>query len=176
MTERVPEWVVGAWERTSLVIEGAPAADIGRAVWIQAERSYVDVRAPGSAASGTAFAGSGNWRGGVFTWHHDIDLHPEPGRLDRGTLRLDGEDLVEAGDDLDGLGPYVERWRRLPASEGPGETVTADGGLAVRVGAHYAFVHDDRDRDGEFSARYRRRTGHAWIDEIAIGARDWQPF
>jgi hypothetical protein len=173
---RVPDWVVGAWERTSLVLAGEPVAGIGRAVWIQTERSYVDVRAPGSVASGTAFAGPGAWHAGIFTWHHEIDLYPGGGPTDCGTLELDGDDLVECGDDLEGHGPYVERWHRIPGSGGRAETITAIGGLAVLAGDHYAFARDERDRGGQFAARYRRRARDAWVDEIAIGAPDWQPF
>jgi hypothetical protein len=174
--DRIPEWIVGAWERAALVIAGEPVSEIGRAVWIQTEHAYVDLRAPGQVASGTSFAGHGTWDGRVFTWHHEIDMHPRSGAVDRGALERDGDDLVEAGEDLDGSGPYVECWRPLSDPHDRTETVVTPGGLAVRVGAHAAFARDDRDLGGEFSARYRRHVSATWRDEIVIGEPDWQPF
>ena len=61
-------------------------AGIGRALWIEAGGTYVDVRAPGTVASGTSFGGRSTWRAPTFTWHHDLDLHPRPGSVDRGEL------------------------------------------------------------------------------------------
>jgi hypothetical protein len=175
-TDGVPHWIVGAWERTSLEIAGAVVAGIGRAVWIQADEYYVDLRAPGVIASGTSFAGPGAFDGRLFTWRHDIDMRPRSGALDRGSLEPDGDALIERGDDLDGAGPYVERWKRLSGSAGDTETIFTPGGIGVRAGAHGAFALDLRDHGGGFAARYRRRVAGDWVDEMVIGDADWQPF
>ena len=63
----VPSEFVGAWEREGLDVGGAVVHGVGRALWIESGGTYVDVRAPGTVASGTSFGGRSTWHQPVFT-------------------------------------------------------------------------------------------------------------
>jgi len=137
----VPARFVGAWQRERLEVAGRAVAGIGRALWIEGGGTYVDVRAQGELASNTSFGGRSAWRAPRFTWHHDIDLDPEPGAVDRATLAQDGDDLVERGVGLTGEGvPYLERWHRLPTTTAATAIAEHTYGLAVRVGDYAGAV------------------------------------
>jgi hypothetical protein len=165
----VPRRFVGAWERERLDIDGARVSGIGRAVWIQSGAAYVDVRAPGTAASGTSFGGRGSWRAPVFTWHHDFDLHPREGSVDRGELTVLGDRIIERGVGLDGgTATYAEEWRRRPTTQAEVAIARHDTGLAVLVGDHAAWVFAPADDAG--SARAWEYTNDKWIATITIGS------
>jgi len=167
----VPDWLVGPWERVALARDGEPVAGPGRTVWLEAGVAYVDVRGPGDDAPATGFAGRCEWRDARCRWIHDLDLDVDGARrLDAGELVRAGDELLERGEDLDGVpGPYEERWRRLPGPPSPVAVLRAEGGLAVRVGDHAAAVLDDRPLGGGIVARYQRRVGERWVDEIVVG-------
>jgi hypothetical protein len=165
----VPRRFVGAWERERLDIDGARVSGIGRAVWIQSGAAYVDVRAPGTAASGTSFGGRGSWRAPVLTWHHDFDLHPREGSVDRGELTVLGDRIIERGVGLDGgTATYAEEWRRRPTTQAEVAIARHDTGLAVLVGDHAAWVFAPADDAG--SARAWEYTNDKWIATITIGS------
>jgi hypothetical protein len=161
--------VVGAWERTALVLDGVPAREIDRAVWVEAGGAFVDVRAVGRDG-GTCFAGRSLWASPRFTWAHDIDLTVATEVPDTAVLTVAGDELVERGEHLAGQGgPYEERWGRLSAPGEPVAVLDAPGGLAVRVGVHAAAVWDRRaDGDG-FVAQYQCRRGTGWVEELSVG-------
>ena len=111
----LPERFVGAWERTGVVVDGAPVPDAGRVVWVEAGTAYVDVRGPGAFASDTTFAGVTTWDEPHLTWAHTIDAELDGG-VDVGLISYDGEDMIEEGEYEDGrVIRYAERWTRLPA-------------------------------------------------------------
>ena len=166
----VPRRFVGAWERDSLTIDRQPVPDIGRAVWIEAGGTYVDVRAAGSVASGTSFGGRSAWRSPMFTWHHDLDLHPRPGDTDRGELTLAAGWIVERGIGIDGgNAPYEERWRRLPTTATHTAVVTHEHGLAVRTGDHAALLLAPPELAAACARLWEYENGR-WIETITLGA------
>jgi hypothetical protein len=167
----VPRRFVGAWEREGLDIDGAPVPGIGRALWIEGGGTYVDVRAPGRVASGTSFGGRSAWRAPTFTWHHDLDLHPRPGRADRGELTLLDDHIIERGTGIDGgTAAYEERWRRLPTGSALAlaAIATHDSGLAVRVGDHAALVYAPPGTRDAAARAWQRANGH-WACVITLG-------
>ncbi len=166
----VPRRFVGAWEREALEVGGAPVAGIGRALWIEGGGTYVDVRAPGSVASGTSFGGRSTWRAPVFTWHHDLDLHPRPGTADRGELILRDDLIIERGSGIDGgTAEYEERWRRRPAANVLAAIATHATGLAVRVGDHAALVFAPPAPRAPGARAWQCRNGD-WKCVITLGA------
>jgi hypothetical protein len=166
----VPRRFVGAWEREELRVDRRPVPDIGRAVWIEAGGTYVDVRAPGDVASGTSFGGRSTWRSPVFTWHHDLDLHPSPGPVDRGELSGSADRIIERGTGLGGgNAPYEEHWRRLPSASAVIAVVSHEHGLGVRAGDHAALVLAT-PRPSTACARVWHCTNGRWVETITLGA------
>ena len=167
----VPRRFVGAWEREGLEIDGAAVTGAGRALWLEAGGLYVDVRAPGTVASGTSFGGRSTWRTPRFTWHHDHDLDPRPGHVDRGELTFEGDRIVERGVGIDGgTGTYEERWQRVsPAGLAPALARHADG-LGVRVGDYAGLVLAGA-ADASIGARLWQCVRGRWVEVVSLGAR-----
>lgn len=164
----VPQRFVGAWEREHLEIDGREALGIGRALWIESGGTYVDVRAPGTIASGTSFGGRSAWRPPHLTWHHDLDAHPVPGAVDRGELTLADDRIIERGTGIDGgTAAYEERWRRLPTTTLGVTIATHEHGIAVRVGDYAGLLLALPDHSP--SARAWRLSGGRWLDLISFG-------
>jgi hypothetical protein len=165
----LPERFVGAWERTGVIVDGAPVLDAGRVVWVEAGSAYVDVRGPGAFASNTTFAGVTTWDEPYLTWAHTIDAGLDAA-IDVGLISYDGDDMIEEGEYEDGrVIRYAERWTPLPAGSGPVLAAVTDGGIAVRVGDHASVVVDGRATGGGVAARYDRWDGRAWRHEIEFG-------
>jgi len=171
----VPRRFVGAWEREKLDIGGHAVPGIGRAVWIESGGTYVDVRAPGTVASDTGFAGRSRWRAPNFTWHHDLDLTPAPGNVDRAQLTVLDDRIIERGAGLDGNPQsYEEHWRCLPNTHDTIAIATHEHGLAVRIGDHAAVVvAAHRDRPG--CARCWHCVAGSWLETITLGSPDAAP-
>jgi hypothetical protein len=170
----VPRRFVGAWEREHLSIGGQDAAGIGRALWIETGGTYVDIRAPGSVASGTSFGGRSAWESPVFVWHHDVDTHPRPGSVDRGDLSVLDDCIVERGIGIDGgTAPYEERWRRLPTTNLDTAIAMHKHGVAARVGNHAAFVL--ALPAGTTCARAWQYDNGRWIALISLGSPGEHP-
>jgi hypothetical protein len=167
---------VGVWERELLEIDGDVVTGIGRALWIESGGTYVDVRGEGSVASGTSFGGRSAWRSPAFTWHHDLDLHPRPGSIDRGALTFATPDrIVERGTGIAGLAaPYVEHWRRLAGPHVETAIATHEHGLAVRVG-DYAGVIVRAHPGGAAWARAWQQDDGRWFEVIALAAGEDLP-
>jgi hypothetical protein len=169
----VPRRFIGAWAREHLEVDGRVVTGTGPAVWVEAGGTYVDVRGPGTIASDTSFGGRSTWRSPMFTWHHDVDLHPVPASLDRGELVVEGDRIVETGVGLTGDGAsYEEHWHRLPTNSGVVIAVAHHAhGRAVRVGDFAAVVCAE-----PASARLWRRTDDSWSEWIALGASTALPI
>lgn len=120
----------GAWSRTLLVSADGSRDTTTHVTWVQAGTSYVDVRQGSGLPAGVplasldraqllllagqeAFAGTTSFAGDTCTWTRDVDLSPRQGSADIGTLRMEGEVMVE-----DGVGdPYVEHWVRVAPAD-----------------------------------------------------------
>jgi len=166
----VPRRFVGAWEREALAIDGVAVPGIGRALWIEGGGIYVDVRAPGAVASGTAFGGRSSWRAPRFTWHHDLDLHPRPGHADRGDLTYEADLIIERGTGIDGgTDAYEERWRRLPMTDAVIAIAAHERGLAVRAGNHAGLILEEGFARAACARAWQHVDGR-WVEAIALGA------
>jgi hypothetical protein len=163
MTAPVPDGLVGAWTRESIAVGSAPPAEPQRVRYLQAGRSYADLRLDrdGDGGAGAAcFAGTTSWdpARSLARWHHALDLAPT-GDADEGVLEWlpDGR-MRERGTFTgpDGPVPYEEVWRPLPAGEGWTAALRSDEPPArvVQVGGHRIVVVDGRATGGGFAARY----------------------
>lgn len=152
--------VAGAWQRTLLVRADGSRDARTRVDWLQADSLYVDLRRPASGRSKRAplgeldrhdllamsdqegFAGQLREDAGGFEWQREVDLQPDNGRTDAGSLTWDGAVLTEHGRDE----PYVEHWHRRPGLRRPCAGLrlshTGDGrpAVLVRVGAHVGWA------------------------------------
>ncbi|KUI24626.1 hypothetical protein AU196_14910 [Mycobacterium sp. IS-1742] len=128
----------GLWRRT-LLIEADGSRDTGTdVVWLQGISAYVDSR---------GFAGvltqRRTGRDDVFEWRRDIDLQP-PGEFpDAGSMRWQGETLVEEGVHAD----YVEHWVRDAGTAGPSWALSLTSGaepaLLLCVGDRFGWAGGD---------------------------------
>ena len=132
MTAVVASDCTGLWRRTLLV--GADGSrDISTdVVWLQGITGYVDSR---------GFAGTLHQHGDVFEWHRDVDLEPPGPFPDAGSMRWDGDTLIETGVHED----YVEHWVRDAGTFGASGALFLRGpdggaGLLVRVGDLFGWA------------------------------------
>jgi hypothetical protein len=72
---------------------------------------------------------------------------------DTGVCTWDGADLLEAGTFSEGSREvsYVERWQRLPGSDGEQLALSTEGGRLVRTGDYALTVLDTRASGGDFA-------------------------
>lgn len=173
----LPTRFVGAWARESLAVGGGDPSEPQVVRYLQAERSYADLRldadSSGDGLGPLCFAGTASWDAPCATWHHEVDLELDPG-TDRGEVTwLDGGRWSERGTFAGPEGPveYVEVWRPLPVGRGGllalrGTELPA---RLVQVGDHLLVVVDRRADGGGFAARYDRRDGGAWHTILALG-------
>jgi isopenicillin N synthase-like dioxygenase len=149
--------LTGSWSR-SLIVRADGTRDTSTEVtWLQAGSSYVDLRQPAdlvglaavtpgraallALARQEAFAGRTTQDGAHCTWTRDIDLSPLQDSPDVGTLRLEGEVMVEEGVHE----PYVEHWHLTqPAAPYVGvalrDTATGEPALLVRTGSRFGWA------------------------------------
>ena len=89
------------------------------------------------------FAGYLHFDGAHFEWIREIDFQPRSPGADAGTLRWEGDVLIETGRDAD----YIEHWHRdtsIPTT--PDATVVRQGtpdqtpATLLRVGPHFMFA------------------------------------
>ena len=105
----------------------------------------------------------------MFTWRHDLDLHPPPGRADRGRLVVSDDVIVESGTGIDGTdAPYEERWLRLPTLTELTAIATHEHGLAVRVGDHAGLILATHAAGTECARAWRYARGR-WTETITLG-------
>ena len=154
----------GAWRRT-LVREADGSTDDATAIWLQGPALFADLRQPPGLAGMVgrshpkdldrpqllalcrqkAFAGTLVPDGDAFSWVRRIDLHPPAPLPDAGTLRWDGDVLVEEGLHE----AYLEHWELIEGSpdgspaaallDDPQEGCT---GVLVRVGSWFGYARD----------------------------------
>lgn len=122
----------GRWRRTLLVgADGSRDTGTG-VVWLQGITGYVDSR---------GFAGTLHQRGDVFEWRRDVDLEPPGPYPDAGSMRWDGQVLIETGVHED----YVEHWVRDTGTTLPTGALFLTGpdggtGLLLHVGEQFGFA------------------------------------
>jgi hypothetical protein len=160
----VDDFLVGAWTRSRLIVDGAQCTDRCRVLWLQTANWYADVRIPSRAgvwrqggpeavfARPWAFAGQARWDPPVMTWQHQLDSMREP-IADSNPLDRMGDLLVEAGSfKWAGLAiPFRAEWRRI---SGRDEAVSVELGsdrIQVTVAFWRILVEDDRP-SGPFRA------------------------
>ncbi|WP_412079065.1 hypothetical protein ACLF6K_37610 [Streptomyces xanthophaeus] len=136
--------IPGAWLRAGISRDGGTLHETRHVVWVQSGEYYADSR---------GFAGTTVYDGRQVTFRHEVG---SPGH-DVGTLRREGADLIETGENPDGS-TFMEVWTPL---DGTDDDSAADGGTGegapegswraggtqtVRVGRH--VVHVDSAGNG----------------------------
>ncbi|MCX4694872.1 hypothetical protein [Streptomyces sp. NBC_01408] len=139
--------IPGAWLRAGISRDGGPLHETRHVVWVQSGEFYADSR---------GFAGTTVYDGRQVTFLHEVG---SPGH-DVGTLRREGADLIETGENPDGS-TFMEVWTPLDGTDcaggtGAGGDGTGDavpegswhvgGTQTVRVGRH--VVHVDSAANG----------------------------
>jgi hypothetical protein len=149
-------FLVGAWTRARLIVDGAQCRDQCRVLWLQTSDWFADLRIPSCPhdcsvgrpeaifARPWAFAGRASWEPPVMTWQHQLDSMREP-IIDSIPLDRKGDLLVEAGSfKWAGLDiPFREEWRRISQCD---DEVSAQAGpnrIEVTVGAWRIVVEDE---------------------------------
>ena len=157
----------GLWRRTLLIdADGARDAEPG-VLWLQGLTAYVDSR---------GFAGRLHQSGNVFEWQRDVDLEPPGPFPDAGSMRWDGDVLVETGVHAE----YAEHWVRDAGS--PSACAAAflrgpDGGdgLLMRVGDLFGWAGGGVVVIGPFDGPEWRQLGiTVSADEIHASNTRWK--
>lgn len=155
----------GLWRRSLIAWPGRGSDRTTTVRWLQGPRAYVDLRQPTPQpdfshvrslndltledcawlARQEGFAGHLSFDGVHFEWHRAIDFQPRAARPDAGSLRWDGNVLIETGRDAD----YVEHWHRdpgLPRTPANVVDLQAYRGspkkTLLRVGPNFMFARD----------------------------------
>jgi hypothetical protein len=123
----------GLWRRFLIAWPGRPSDTTTSVRWLQGPRAYIDLRQPTPApnfshvrsredltfedcswlARQEGFAGHLRFNGRHFEWVREIDFQPPSPSADAGSLRWEGDVLIETGRDAD----YIEHWHRDPTAE-----------------------------------------------------------
>jgi len=109
------------------------------------------------------FAGEIHCDGRFFEWRREIDLQPPAAYPDAGSLRFDGDIMVEEGREV----PYVEHWHRAVRGAEPGagfrlrEVSTGCRSIVVRRGDLFMYA---RARPGRSLAGGRLID---WVDRTS---------
>ena len=166
----------------SLAVDGGAPTEHADVVWLQAERTYADLRIPrygyGDIVPSMSSAGTTTWSDPFLCWSQDLDLDRGTDRSlgdgDVGRVRWDGEDLVETGELTDDgrVVSYTAVWHRVADGDGGLESHwSPDGGcVLIRIGDHVLTIADDRPAGGAYRACYRTRHEGRWAVELALGA------
>jgi hypothetical protein len=165
----------GLWRR-SLIARPDGGRDTTTSVhWLQGPRAYIDLRQPHDApdfshartladltledcawlARQEGFAGHLCFDGAHFEWVREIDFQPPSPSADAGSLRWEGDVLIETGRDV----AYIEHWHRdastptLPTSRHTLEDAARNTkGILLRVGPNFMLA---RDRSVALQEGYR---------------------
>lgn len=150
----IPAEMTGGWMRNGIAIDGAEPTEPALVWWLQAPSLHADLRIPLEGEDGLmAFAGTTSWSDPALTWTPALELDPSAFE-DIGVITWDGADMMEAGSFADGAREvsYVERWQRLPGSDGELLALSTDRGRLVRTGDYALTIVDDRPIGGAFAA------------------------
>jgi hypothetical protein len=131
VVDRVPDVLLGAWRRTSIVNDDGSSDTDSIVLWLQLESAMVDVRIPvdtedpsaceastGHTTCSPFETGGDGIRRAIAEWHtrgpddiaiHPVSAFPEPGLL---AWNEDGSVMIERAPS----GAYVEEWHRVPGS------------------------------------------------------------
>jgi hypothetical protein len=153
----------GLWRRSLITWPRRGASDTTTSVrWLQGPRAYIDLRQPAPMpdfshartledltyddcaclARQEGFAGDLSFDGMHFEWLREIDFQPRSPSADAGSLRWQGDVLIETGRDAD----YVEHWHRDPSiPTTPADIVVQGAGhktraTMLRVGPYFMFA------------------------------------
>jgi hypothetical protein len=149
----IPVEMTGGWVRNGIAVDGAAATEPALVWWLQAPSKHADLRVPHDGSDGLmCFAGTTTWSEPSLTWVPEIELDASAFE-DTGVCTWDGEDLMESGSFADGSREvsYVERWQRLPGSDGEQLALSTSGGRLVRTGDYALTVLDARASGGDFA-------------------------
>jgi hypothetical protein len=167
-------FLVGAWTRSRLVVDGAQCRDRCEALWLQTADWYADMRTPrhlhppvewgpeSAMARPRAFAGTATWRPPVMSWRHQLDYLGDP-ITDSIPLKRKGDLLIEAGSlRWAGLAvPFREEWQRISQ---PHDEISAEVSarrIQITIGVWRILIVDDRP-EGPFRASMLTRTDGTW--------------
>jgi hypothetical protein len=154
----------GLWRRSQITWPRHGASDTTTSVrWLQGPRAYIDLRQPAPMrdfshartlddltyddcvwlARQEGFAGDLSFDGVHFEWIREIDFQPPSPGADAGSLRWEGDVLIETGRDAD----YIEHWHRDPSIPAtPVDIVDLQDAVhktratLLRVGPHFMFA------------------------------------
>jgi hypothetical protein len=158
----------GLWRRSMIAWPDGNRDTTTCVYWLQARRACADLRQPATPAapadlSGVGalqqlsighclwlaqqqgFAGQLDFDGTYYEWRRSIDFQPKAANADAGSLRWQGDVLVETGRDIG----YVEHWHRdasvptLPAAAVTLRDAEENTAAALlRVGPLFMFARD----------------------------------
>lgn len=154
----------GLWRRAYIVWPNGGRDDTTDVAWVQGPTLFGDLRVPAGRpdfahvlrlrdlrfddirwlAGQEGFGGRLSFDGRYFEWRRIVDYQPPSGDADAGSLREDGDGMIEIGRDV----PYEERWvRPVGAPQRMGALALldrADGrpGFLVWAGEDFAYVRD----------------------------------
>jgi hypothetical protein len=153
----------GLWRRSLIALPDGSRDTTTRVLWLQSARMFADIRQPAlqpefahaqvlndlthddcaQLAEQQAFAGHLTFDGNHFEWVRMIDFQPKGPSADIGSLRWQGQVLIEEGRDVN----YIEHWHRDPAAAGQpsAAALLLDSkrgikALLVRSGEYYMFA------------------------------------
>lgn len=165
----------GLWRRSLIARPGRPSDTTTSVRWLQGPRAYIDLRQPMPVpdfshvraredlsfedcawlARQEGFAGHLRFDGLHFEWVREIDFQPPSPSADAGSLRWEGDVLVETGRDAD----YVEHWHRDPTAATLPTSLTDLQGVQgkpratlLRVGPDFMYA---RERATPLARGYR---------------------
>ena len=150
------------WRRTLIAWPDGRRDTTTAVRWLQGPQLYVDLRQPADRPSFArvhglrdltreqlewlarqeGFAGELTCDGRYFEWRRDIDFQPPAPLPDSGSLRFEGELMIEEGRDL----PYIEHWRREVQPMDPvgalrlRERESERTAILVRVGTRFMYA------------------------------------
>jgi hypothetical protein len=154
----------GLWRRSLIAWPDGRRDETTGVYWLQSDSLYADLRQPAGRpdfshaaclndlshadcwwlAKQEGFTGMFSFDGVWFEWGRRIDYQPVSPYSDAGSLRWQGEILVEEGRDI----TYLEYWHREVAPLSPiaglvlEDTASDIGGAFVRAGEDFMFVRD----------------------------------